>query len=342
MLTICLFYTFGIMKRNVLIALLLAAFKFSFAQVPNYIPTNDLVAWYPFNGNANDESGTGNDGTVNGALLTADRSGNPNAAYGFDGIDDYVYVGILNGIAPTSSHSVSFWVNKSANGCNNEMVVATVNNPPSDNQNLHYGFKSCNQNCETTMCMGMDYYANSLTSEDVLDTSWVCWTLTFDSVSLERSIYLNGSLTEQGIASASYEGNLDIAIGSTQWAGFPMGAFFAGKIDDIGIWKTALTAQEVSELCGEEMTVGISEVSNDLTFDIYPNPSNGLFNVRLSKELEGGTLTVFDCLGKVVYSMSSFYANEPVIVHLNDLPTGIYSAQLSWENHSLSKRVLID
>jgi hypothetical protein len=30
-----------------------------FAQPPSYLPTNGLVAWYPFNGNANDESGNG-------------------------------------------------------------------------------------------------------------------------------------------------------------------------------------------------------------------------------------------------------------------------------------------
>ncbi len=35
------------------------------AQVPNYVPTNGLVGWWPFNGNANDESGNGNNGIVN-------------------------------------------------------------------------------------------------------------------------------------------------------------------------------------------------------------------------------------------------------------------------------------
>jgi hypothetical protein len=43
------------------------------AQVPNYLPTNGLVGWWPFNGNANDESGNGNNGTENGATLTTDR-----------------------------------------------------------------------------------------------------------------------------------------------------------------------------------------------------------------------------------------------------------------------------
>ena len=60
------------------------------AQVPSYVPTNGLVGWWPFNGNANDESGNGNNGTVNGATLTADRFGNANSAYSFDGVDDYI------------------------------------------------------------------------------------------------------------------------------------------------------------------------------------------------------------------------------------------------------------
>jgi hypothetical protein len=34
-------------------------------NVPNYVPTNGLVGWWPFNGNANDESGNGNHFTPN-------------------------------------------------------------------------------------------------------------------------------------------------------------------------------------------------------------------------------------------------------------------------------------
>jgi len=34
-------------------------------NMPSYVPTNGLVGWWPFNGNANDECGNGNNGTVN-------------------------------------------------------------------------------------------------------------------------------------------------------------------------------------------------------------------------------------------------------------------------------------
>jgi len=52
--------------------------------------TAGLAAYYPFNGNANDESGNGNHGAVNGATLVNDRYGNATSAYAFDGIDDYI------------------------------------------------------------------------------------------------------------------------------------------------------------------------------------------------------------------------------------------------------------
>ena len=50
--------------------------------------TDGLLAYWPFDGNANDASGNGVHGTVSGAVLTEDRCGNENSAYGFDGVDD--------------------------------------------------------------------------------------------------------------------------------------------------------------------------------------------------------------------------------------------------------------
>ena len=47
--------------------------------------TAGLIAAYEFTGNADDVSGNGNNGVVNGATLTADRFGNVGSAYEFDG-----------------------------------------------------------------------------------------------------------------------------------------------------------------------------------------------------------------------------------------------------------------
>ena len=74
------------MKKNYmrLIVALLFATNLMAQNVPNYVPTNGLVGWWPFNGNANDESGNGNNGTVNGATLTSDRNNQINNAQKFN------------------------------------------------------------------------------------------------------------------------------------------------------------------------------------------------------------------------------------------------------------------
>jgi len=56
------------------------------------VPTDGLILYFPFNGNANDESGNGNNGTVYGATLTADRFGSASSAYDFNGVNAYINI----------------------------------------------------------------------------------------------------------------------------------------------------------------------------------------------------------------------------------------------------------
>ena len=68
-----------------------------------------LVAYYPFNGNAKDESGNGNDLTSKGATLTEDRHGNAASAYAFDG---NAYTEAPNDVSlQLAEFTVSFWIN---------------------------------------------------------------------------------------------------------------------------------------------------------------------------------------------------------------------------------------
>jgi hypothetical protein len=69
--------------------------------------TNGLVAYYPFNGNANDAVGT-NNGTVHGVTLTTDRFGIPNSAYSFNGTSAYIET--VNKLPDMQSASASCWI----------------------------------------------------------------------------------------------------------------------------------------------------------------------------------------------------------------------------------------
>jgi hypothetical protein len=88
-----LFYTFFLLNLS--------------AQSQN-IPTNGLIAYWPFNGNALDESGNNNNGIVTGASLTTDRYGNQKSAYYFDS-EDFIEIND-SAITPfNGDFTISFW-----------------------------------------------------------------------------------------------------------------------------------------------------------------------------------------------------------------------------------------
>ena len=80
----------------------------STSQAQSFL-TNGLVVYYPFNGNANDESGNGNDGMVQGATLTTDRNGVAETAYYFDGINNLIAATISNLPVSDAPRTISLW-----------------------------------------------------------------------------------------------------------------------------------------------------------------------------------------------------------------------------------------
>jgi len=69
-----------------------------------------LVGHWTFSGNAKDSTPNGNNGTVTGAALTADRKGGTNKAYNFNGTTDHITVSDSAVLKPTGAVTVEFWV----------------------------------------------------------------------------------------------------------------------------------------------------------------------------------------------------------------------------------------
>jgi hypothetical protein len=96
-------------------------------------PTQGLVLYYPFNGNAQNESPNpppGTDGYVDGATLTTDRFGNPASAYRFDGKDDYIE------IAPHQAYNFSKAMNFTVSVWFSAAAAQIETNPRNDNEIL--------------------------------------------------------------------------------------------------------------------------------------------------------------------------------------------------------------
>lgn len=105
------------MKRFTLVLAFGLGYLISVAQTPE--------AYFTFNGNAQDMSGNGHHGTVNGATLTTDRFGNPNSAYFFDGIDDYIDIANPLGLQATN-YTFSLWVKPASNPIGTAQCAVSV------------------------------------------------------------------------------------------------------------------------------------------------------------------------------------------------------------------------
>jgi hypothetical protein len=78
------------------------------AQVPSYVPSNGLVGYWPFNGNADDASGNGNNGTLGNVMSVPDRFGNSNGAYYLN--DSKITLASNFNVASNQSYTFSAWV----------------------------------------------------------------------------------------------------------------------------------------------------------------------------------------------------------------------------------------
>ena len=101
----------------------LAISRNAYAQAPSYVPVSNLEAWYSLDSNAVDSSGNGNNGTVVGATPVADRFGNANSAYRFNGINNYIYIPPNSSLNITGSVSLVAWVKSTYAGTGQSQIV---------------------------------------------------------------------------------------------------------------------------------------------------------------------------------------------------------------------------
>jgi surface protein len=224
-------------------------------EIPSYIPTDSLVAWYPFNGNANDESGNGNNGTVNGASLTTDKDDNENSAYSFDGVDDYIEISDYSEQFEQiiSEITISSWFKDTKNDYG--AIIARRNftsNPTGERHHFELfvgpnnilGYSSYNN-------VDLSKYNIQITSDENVfeDNVWNNLIIRFNSNDNgQLKIYLNGKLMlEQEFPNQVLSPNQHwINIGRIHRAnGNPFFSEFKGQIDDIAIWNRALTEEEI-------------------------------------------------------------------------------------------------
>jgi len=203
--------------------------------------TNGLVAYYPFNGNANDASGNGHNGTNSGATLTTDRFGAVNSAYTFSG--GYISVPMSADLNITSNRTFSCWFYAAGNQTGGRIYESTVGNS---------GIGTYSGNTMDAWYVGNTHECN-VTGLSFILNQWnhLVYT-TEDSTGIGR-VFLNGVLAASrtgAVLTASQNWTnkfLRFGIGNS-------GEVFYGAIDDVRIYNRNISANEVLQLNAYEST----------------------------------------------------------------------------------------
>jgi len=271
-------------------------------------PTNGLVAYYPFNGNADDESGNGNDGTIIGnPQFVNDRFGNSYSALSFDGIDDAVEVSNSPSF-PNEDISFCYWINRNGNSeFDGEVYIHKFFSFKSfiedTSKKFHSGFSIDIFGYEATIMFDSGNFRIVNINE------WIFHAFTYDySNDIHTlNVYVNDSLVNS--TNGSFTGSFLTTSTHKMYLGRDHynSDFIAGYFDDIRIYDRALSEQEIYTIYNA--ITSVNEITHHLPsrFSLnqnYPNPFNPstTINYQIPKS-SFVTVKVIDVLGKEIANL---------------------------------------
>lgn len=291
--------------------------------VPSYVPTNGLLGWWPFSNSAADMGGNSHNGTVNGALLTTDRFGNANAAYSFDGVDDFIQTEQITD--DLTEFTISLWFQSAKLPEATEFKGLIGKGKPGetgeDNSTFYVGFNN------TSLQLGFENSSGDnkeilLADPCALLYSWKNIVITFNKTDKYLRTFVNGIRTDSVFATFTpVHNSLPLIFGNSivnPVDNSMTKQCFKGQIDDIGVWKRALSLKEVQNLYQNIeyqkiattdtlfINMGISSanpISYNNSIKIYPNPAKDQVTIDYGdyESLSGYQIKIDNSLGQEMF-----------------------------------------
>jgi hypothetical protein len=265
--------------------------------------TGELVAFYPFSGDAKDVSGFKNNGTVSGATLTTDRWGNTASAYSFDGVNDNIRILSSPSLNFQNSITINFWI-KVGEFYDREQY-------PLSHGNYEKRWKVSISNKRIRWTIKTNVGIKDLDSEtELVKNNLYNVTVLYNEDDFE--IYINGELD----AFSSFSGSIltttiDLMIGQVlpnEINPNDPKYNFKGVLDDIRIYNYALSYSSIQSLYDFMTDVKEdNEIKPPKNFRLtqnYPNPFNGQTNIEFQISNQSGVkLEIFNILGQKIRTL---------------------------------------
>ncbi len=306
--------------------------------------TGELVAYYPFNGNADDESGFNNNGTVSGAVLVPDRHGNPSSAYKFDGVNDYIQVPSSSSLNFQNSVSINFWIRVGQ--------FYERESYPLSHGNWENRWKISLTDKHIRWTVKTNTGTKDLDSETELAAdSLYNVTVLYDGSDYE--IYLNGELDAFSIFSGQIlTTNIDLMMGQVLPGNNQYN--FNGVLDDIRIYNYAISYAVIQSFY--DVSTGIGNKQDPeipLEYRLmqnYPNPFNSVTNIRyIIKEQSRVNLEIYDVIGTRVRTLYNDLRSGGIYTavwdgkddHGRSVSSGVYFCRLKAGGFFQTKKILL-
>ena len=269
-----------------------------------------LVAYYPFDGNADDASGNGNHGQVTNLTLTQGVSGDTRGAYLFGGFYNQGHIRIPNSaslkftdgftfacyVKPTSWGSMDGWANHvSTGGTHCIFAKSTDRNGP----HLSFNGDDTGMNVGVGTMHSPSQWTSIATDGPVTGNhknKWVHVAVTYSKN--KARLYINGNLVKQRAITADfstlnandfYLGAFPLPGSWSEWW-YPMN----GVMDEVRIYNRELKSAEVNELAMDNLEdieksnpfkLSVSEVTLAVGQTVTVNMLNGSGNYSLGSNI---------------------------------------------------------
>ncbi len=277
----------------------------------------DLIAYYPFNGNANDESGNGYNASEINAELTTDMNGNPNSAYAFNGTDNFIVIPHI-GVNLFNDFSIIYWFQ------------------PNDLETRQWLFGN-RHNFSGGEANGLEsdifegevrfFWPAQLTmTKEITTNEWQF--VAFTKSNTGYRLYYNGELVDVGVNTTAPASNDPWRIGA-HFNQEGWGAFLNGKMDEIRVYGRNLSDSEIEDLYNGTTTGYVPESMDKKRILIYPNPGTSVFMVS-GMEKDVFYIEVYNEFGVRVLNDSSTSS-----IDLTSANSGIYFVKVLDENNKV-------
>jgi len=264
-----------------------------------------LIAYYPFNGNADDESGNNHHGTVMGAVPTDDRFGKSNSAYDFEDWDDYIEFAdppVLN-TAEAEGITISHWFTMQSLG-NDYNFYSFLD---SDRTGIIGKFRPDIDK------LSVSFLADEfIVEETIIANKWYNLVFSANFNDNTAKVYLNGQVTIDsnigGLRPLLHEfhvGRHHLPDGSYGW-------YFNGNIDDVRIYNRSVTPSEVTELFNDLMCTEI--IYDTITTEVFDTTYITVRDTITTEVFDTTYITVQDTLTIEVFDTTYVTITDSISV----------------------------